>query len=158
MAAALTQTPPLWISWPVNATGRTHTSNFAGAPVLEENYSVSQATDTLRELSANLRKQAQTSQIELAEWADHLGVVPIQEQLDELEIERLLRMRKRSDLMRMGEALGVAITQKQLDQEESESLFRMRFVKQETRSREAHSLTAATGQSGMLTGSKYRCF
>ena len=147
LTAALTQTPPLRISWPVNATGRTHPSNFAGAPVREENYSISQATDTLRALSANLRKQAQTSQIELAEWGDHLGVVPIQEELDELESERLLRMQKRSDLMSMGEVLGVVITQMQLDQEESERLFRMGFVKQEARSCEAHSLTVATGQS-----------
>ena len=137
LAAALTQAPPFGNSWPVDATGRTHPSNFAGPPVREENSSISQATETSRELSANLRKQAQTSQIELAEWGDHLGVVPIQEQLDELESERLRRMRERSDIIRMGQALGVVTTHEELDREESERLLRMRFVEREQKRREA---------------------
>jgi hypothetical protein len=147
LAAALTQAPPFGNSWPVDATGRTHPSNFAGPPVPEENSSISQATETSRELSANLRKQAQTSQIELAEWGDHLGVVPIKEQLDELESERLRRMRERSDIIRMGIAFGVVSTHEELDRQERERLLRMRFVEREARRREAHSLVAATGQS-----------
>ena len=147
LAAALTQAPPFGNSWPVDATGRTHPSNFAGPPVREENSSISQATETSRELSANLRKQAQTSQIELAEWGDHLGVVPIQEQLDELESERLRRMRERSDIIRMGQAFGVVSTHEELDPEERERLLRMRFVEREQKRREARSIAAATGQS-----------
>ena len=47
------------------------------------------------------------SQIDLAELGEQLGVVPIQEQRDELESERLLRMWDQSELMRLGEKLGV---------------------------------------------------
>ncbi len=69
------------------ATCHTHPSNFAGAAVWEEN-NILQATDMLRELSANLRKQVQTSRIDQAKMGEKLGVVPIQEQLDELESEK----------------------------------------------------------------------
>ncbi len=72
LAAAVTQ-PPLRISWPVNATCCTHPSNFAGSAVWEENNSILQAADTLRELSANLRKQAQSSQIDLTNLGEKLG-------------------------------------------------------------------------------------
>ena len=73
--------------------------------------------------------------------------MPIFEQVDELESERLLRMQNQINLMRLGEKFGVVTTHEQLDWEESERLLRMRPFKQEARSGEACSLTAAPEQS-----------